>query len=465
MPKFFFVFLWLGLTQLANAQVSITVSVSANTPNNDTIYMAGNFNAWNPKSASHRLTKEGNLHKMTLSNVSGSVQFKFTRGSWETVEGSESGGFIPNRTLNFTPNLNLNLSIAGWEDKKSGGGGTGSTALPNVSILSDTFFMPQLGRKRRIWIYLPNDYQVSEKKYPVLYMHDGQNLFDNQTSFAGEWGIDESMNALEKSGFSGCIVVGIDNGGAQRINEYSPFINPQYGGGQGEAYVNFLVQTLKPYIDQHFRTLTDRNNTIIAGSSMGGIISLYAVAKHPEVFSRVGLFSPAYWFSDSLFQFVKQQTISYPIRFYHISGANESNTMVPLMQKFDSLLATEGYPIIDRNLLVKSDGAHSEWFWKREFPEAFTWLMAGPVGLQNGTIEKLNAATSIYPNPVQTILNIKAEHTIDSVQLIDHLGRVVYSKQINKPQCKIETTQFAKGNYMLLFHANGVYYARKVTLE
>ena len=80
-------------------------------------------------------------------------------------------------------------------------------------------------------------------------------------------------------------------------------------------------------------------------------------------------------------------------------------------------------------------------------------------------MEKLNLATSIYPNPVQTILHIKADHVIDSVQLIDHLGRVVYSKQLNKPQCKIETTQFAKGNYMILFHANGVYYARKVTLE
>jgi metallo-beta-lactamase class B len=325
--------------------------------------------------------------------------------------------------------------------------------------------MPELNRKRRIWIYLPNDYASSTKMYPVLYMHDGQNLFDNQTSFSGEWGIDEAMSNMEKNGYSGCIVVGIDNGGAQRLNEYSPFVNVAYGGGQGDEYTSFLVQTLKPYIDANYRTLANRANTLIAGSSMGGLISMFAAIKYPEVFSRVGVFSPAYWFSDSLFQFIKEKTISEPIRFFHISGANESPSMVALMQRYDSLLATEGYAIADRKLVVKSDGAHSEWFWKREFPEAFTWLISGPVGMQAGLIAKLNNATTIYPNPVQTTLSIKAEHIIDSVQLIDKLGQVLFTKKLNSNYYKLETIDFAKGNYILLFHAAGVYYSRQITLE
>jgi metallo-beta-lactamase class B len=229
--------------------------------------------------------------------------------------------------------------------------------------------------------------------------------------------------------------------------------------------ISELVEELKPYIDANYRTLANRANTLIAGSSMGGLISMFAAIKYPEVFSRVGVFSPAYWFSDSLFQFIKEKTISEPIRFYHISGANESASMVALMQRYDSLLATEGYAIADRKLVVKSDGAHSEWFWKREFPEAFTWLISGPVGMQAGLIAKLNNATTIYPNPVQTTLSIKAEHIIDSVQLIDKLGQVLFTKKLNSNYYKLETIDFAKGNYILLFHAAGVYYSRQITLE
>ncbi len=465
MYKYLIFLLGFGLNLNAFSQVSISLTVSENTPPDDSIYIAGSFNNWNPKAFAFRLSKEGSVYRIVLPSGSETAKFKFTRGSWETVEGTATGGFVPDRTFNYSTGLQLNLNVLGWEDKKSGGGGTGSTALPNVKVISDTFFMPALNRKRRIWIYLPNDYASSAKMYPVLYMHDGQNLFDNQTSFSGEWGIDEAMSNMEKSGYSGCIVVGVDNGGAQRLNEYSPFVNFAYGGGQGEEYASFLVQTLKPYIDVKYRTLKDRANTMIAGSSMGGLISMYVAIKYPEIFSRVGVFSPAYWFSDSLLQFIKQQTISEPIRFFHISGANESASMVGLMQRYDSLLATEGYSNVDRKLVVKADGAHSEWFWKREFPEAFTWLISGPVGMQAGLIAKLNNATTIYPNPVQTTLSIKAEHIIDSVQLLDNLGRLVYTQQLNTNNYKIETVDFAKGNYVLLFHADGVYYSRKITLE
>src|SRR5690606_36165183 len=145
---------------------------------------------------------------------------------------------------------------------------------------------------------LPPDYETSAKYYPVLYMHDGQNLFDVRTSFSGEWKVDEHLDSLFLLGDPGCIVVGIDNGGTNRINEYSPWVNPQYGGGQGDQYIEFLIETLKPYIDQNYRTLPDAEHTGIMGSSMGGLISYYGGLTNQNVFGRIGAFSSSFWFSN-----------------------------------------------------------------------------------------------------------------------------------------------------------------------
>jgi hypothetical protein len=122
-----------------------------------------------------------------------------SRGSWQTVEGNESGGFLPNRNFTFGSADTLWIAILSWEDL----GGTGSTAAENVIIMDEAFYMPQLNRHRRIWLYLPPDYETSGKDYPVLYMHDGQNLFDHYTSFAGEWEVDETLNCAFRSG-NGC---------------------------------------------------------------------------------------------------------------------------------------------------------------------------------------------------------------------------------------------------------------------
>src|SRR5205085_11725242 len=126
----------------------------------------------------------------------------------------------------------FNLTVLSWEDIS--GSGPSSTAAANVQVLNTSFFMPQLNRSRKIWLYLPPDYYTTSKTYPVLYMEDGQNLFDNATSFSGEWQIDETLNTLHSQGNYGAIVVGIDNGGGERLNEYSPWVNATYGGGQGD---------------------------------------------------------------------------------------------------------------------------------------------------------------------------------------------------------------------------------------
>ena len=221
-----------------------------NTPANDPIYVAGDFQGWNPGDPAYQLTYDSTnmYYWIDLNLAPGSIEYKFTRGSWATVEGNEFGGFAPNRNLTFGADDTAHHEVLSWEDLGGGGSGCISTAGPTVSIYDTTFFMPQLNRERRIWVYLPNDYATTNRSYPVLYMHDGQNVFDLCTSFVGEWEVDEILDSIELMGDSNIIVVGIDNGGIERIDEYSPWPNPVYGGGGGKLYVDFIVQTLKPNI-------------------------------------------------------------------------------------------------------------------------------------------------------------------------------------------------------------------------
>ncbi len=168
-----------------------------NTPGNDPIHIAGDFQGWDAGSAAHILTKDTflNIHYITLQAGTGDISFKFTRGTWGKVEADGSGDFIPNRFYAPSVGDTIYLQILGWEDLNGNGGGV-STATDNVSIITDSFYMSEFDRYRRVLIYLPPDYASSGIDYPVLYMHDGQNVFDASTSFVGEWEVDETLNSL-----------------------------------------------------------------------------------------------------------------------------------------------------------------------------------------------------------------------------------------------------------------------------
>ena len=156
---------------------------------------------------------------------------------------------------------------------------------------------PELGNRRDIQVYLPPSYETSSREYPVIYMHDGQNLFDPATAFAVEWQVDDTFERLGPEGVE-AIVVAVPNMGEHRIEEYSPFRDARQRGGQGDAYLDFLVRTLKPEIDRHFRTRRERSHTGIMGSSMGGLISLYGFFRYAEVFGFAGAMSPSLWFAS-----------------------------------------------------------------------------------------------------------------------------------------------------------------------
>ncbi len=217
-PFSFLVLLFLAIGLFAEQLTIIITSIPENTPPGDNIFVAGDFTGWNPGDPAFMLTENTNGQPEISFEAAGSIEFKFTRGSWETVEGSENGGFLPNRSFVMGSDDTLQVTILSWEDT----GGINHTAAENVVVIDEEFFIPQFNRYRRVWLYLPPDYESSGKDYPVLYMHDGQNLFDAATSFAGEWEVDESLNDLFADGKDVPIVVGIDNGGGNRIDEYTP---------------------------------------------------------------------------------------------------------------------------------------------------------------------------------------------------------------------------------------------------
>ncbi|WP_161964491.1 alpha/beta hydrolase [Mucilaginibacter endophyticus] len=336
------------------------------------LFVAGDFNGWNPADKGWELVKnEGGNYALSKELPAGIIHFKITRGSWNTVECDATGKSIDNRSLVIKGDTNVKLDIAGWQDsfapaeKKH-------TATARVNIINENFEIPQLGRERRVWIYLPAGYDTGSKKYPVIYMHDGQNLFDEYTSSYGEWGIDELMDKMPEQEES--IIVGIDHGGDYRLTEYNPY-DSKYGKGRGDDYVQFLVKTLKPYIDAHYRTESDATHTTIAGSSMGGLISMYALLKYPEVFGNAGVFSPAFWNAPQLFDLAKQVVISGQSRFYFVCGDVESDTMVPDMQKMAEIIRARGVKPENAPVTVIKGASHNEKQWNGDWPGFYKWLM------------------------------------------------------------------------------------------
>jgi predicted alpha/beta superfamily hydrolase len=366
--------------QNIRAQLTVRVeAVPAGTPAAASIYIAGSFNNWNPGASDYALKREADHYAITLpATLRGPIEFKFTLGSWERVETDAAGGDIVNRSFVVPEEpATLTARIAGWRDGSAQA--RPSTASASVSII-DSMTIPQLGRTRRVWIYLPPDYATSGKRYPVLYMHDGQNVFDAATSYAGEWGVDETLDSLHAAGDPGVIVVAVDHGGSLRVPEYSPWPT-RFGAGEGEKYVAFLVGTLKPWIDRSYRTLPDRLHTGIAGSSMGGLISFYAALRHPDVFGRAAVFSPAFWIAPSAYELAAQAQPRAGNRMYIISGglevaAGEAQGIYQRGQeRMIETLAQRGFrrgtAVVAK---ISPDGKHAEWFWRREFAAAYQWL-------------------------------------------------------------------------------------------
>jgi len=374
---FFCAFLLFGQIFLVKAQIKTVFKTGKTGGSNVSkvhFFLAGNFNGWNPADTLWRLSPDSSGSFQLIKMMSpGNYQFKVTRGSWQTVECDASGKPVDNRSLTLTRDTTIQLNVAGWQDNFAPGTKK-HTSSPQVHILSEKFNMPQLGRTRRIWIYLPAGYSASKGRYPVIYMHDGQNLFDDYTSGYGEWGIDEIMDRFPDKQES--IIVGIDHGGDYRITEYDPY-DSKYGQGRGDAYVDFLVKTLKPYIDSAYHTKPGPRFTTIAGSSMGGLISMYAALKYPGVFGNAGIFSPAFWIAaPQIYNYAQQQKLTGYARFYFVCGDAESDSMVADMQKMAGIIRAKGKSAEQTSIVIIKGASHNEKQWNGDFPGFYKWLLS-----------------------------------------------------------------------------------------
>lgn len=278
--------------------------------------------------------------------------------------------------------------MADWLDYQDAYEGGAARVAGTVKVLRDVR-SAELGNARDILVYLPPSYASANRTYPTLYMHDGQNLFDEATSFAGEWRVDEALEELAEEGIE-AIVVGVPNTGADRLHEYSPFHDARFGGGGAADYVKFIVETVKPLVDSAFRTTGEREGTATIGSSMGGLISLYAFFERPDVFGAVGAVSPSVGFARGALIDYLERARFVGGRIYLDVGTHEGRprsrdplelrrrpaAYVRMVRDARDLLVRKGYREGPDLLYVEEVGAvHNEAAWAERLPQLLRFLL------------------------------------------------------------------------------------------
>ena len=233
---------------------------------------------------------------------------------------------------------------------------------------------PQFRNRRAVDVYLPESYGEGRRRYPVVYMQDGQNLSDPSVAFGGKtWRLDDGLPWLAERGIEP-IVVGIWNTPG-RLAEYSPFPDAKHGGGDGDRYARFLIDTIKPRIDGAFRTRKDRESTVVAGSSMGGLISLYAFFRRPSPFGAAAVLSPSVWFGGGeVLNFVERARTTRG-RLYVDVGTAEGAETLRNARALNRALRRKGYGK-DTLWYLESPGAqHREEDWAWRIPQALEFLL------------------------------------------------------------------------------------------
>ncbi|MBK6976641.1 MAG: alpha/beta hydrolase [Cytophagaceae bacterium] len=337
------------------------------------VYLTGDFCNWNPRDERFLMRKVGEgKYKLDLEKnftFDQPLQYKYTKGGWEHVELDIFGNTSKNRTLLpvFEPNIDI---VPLW--RKNGFTPFFSELMPLIEEFKVE--IPQLKRQRHVSVILPSDYLINlEKKYPVVYMHDAQNLF-GEGSVYGNWEIDKRLSLLKKQGKSDVIIVAINHGEEDRQVEFSPYKNQVKG--QGMRYATFIVRTLKSLIDKKYRTLSERQYTGIGGSSMGGLISIYTGMMYPEAIGRLMVFSPSLWTSPKIYFDAVEFFNPLDTKIYLYGGGKESESMLPNIEKLKETIEGQGFESNKIQIKAELDpeGQHNEKRWGQEFPKALDWL-------------------------------------------------------------------------------------------
>lgn len=349
------------------------------------INAAGTFNDWqlNESSQMQWQETEKQFHYSVPKSQEAIFFNYYKNGDFQNPLATEYGkpntcGFIltPHQESTFNP------VFYGWA--KDSAISAPDTIVGNLVTLSN-FAMPELNRNGDIFVYLPESYQNSpNKRYPVVYMLDGQNLFSESSSYSYEWQVDETVSVAKMD----IIVVGIANG-PERWKEYNPWDAVNYMGekieGDGENTFSFIKNSLKPYIDKTYRTLTAAEHTALVGSSLGGLMALYGAIEHSQTFGKVAAFSPSFSFAttegqlflmpvqSNLINAAKKATAKADMKLYFDVGEVEYGSFMLLESLHDAFLSA-GFDSSQLHMVQDKLGRHCELDWSRRLPGALAWM-------------------------------------------------------------------------------------------
>jgi len=372
------------------------------------IYLAGNVNGWNPADAAWKLAPQSDMKWRLVvpkPTVEGRMAFKFTRGAWDLEELDDSLAAIENRTLlpidasklapGEQPKIELTIRKFGDQRPET----LAKRAIDPYRPLNVQGTVRRLqvrggaataaGTVRDLLVWLPPGYDAPENAvvtYPVLYLHDGQNLFEKPPAAPGEWGVDETAMALVTRGaMRPAIIVGIPHSGEGRLSEYLPVEAVEGVKPEGARHVAWLLEEVMPRVERAFRVKTGPESTGIGGSSLGAVISLYAATKHPDRFGLLLAESlPLRTGRVEAWDGFLNGVTAWPRRVYlgmggSETGADASQTernkgYVDAVRALDARLQSAGLGA-DRRLLVIEPGAtHTETAWAKRLPAALTFL-------------------------------------------------------------------------------------------
>ena len=232
----------------------------------------------------------------------------------------------------------------------------------------------ELHNYRDVFVALPPSHAAGGGPWPVVWMQDGQNLFDPAMSFAGAWGLVPVLRDLAADGFE-VVVVGIANSGRFRRFEYSPFRDAEHGGGDGDHYLTFITDTVMPLVADSFPVRTGPAHTVIAGSSLGGLMSLSALWRRPDVFGGAAALSPAVWFADEAMRRLVEREPLPAGRLYLDVGTGEPELLVGAVRRLRDALTERGMPPDRFRYLEDDGGRHHESHWGRRFGDAIPFAL------------------------------------------------------------------------------------------
>ncbi|NLM16832.1 MAG: hypothetical protein GX221_03855 [Candidatus Riflebacteria bacterium] len=355
-------------------RVKLTVNLLADTPKTDSIYLTGNLlelGEWDP--AGKKLTQavDGTYYTEFNARKNSAIQLKITRGNWQTQAITTPGQVPPkNMIFKLSHDQTLEITIHDWLDK------TFVESDPVIGQLTsiDNFECRNLRHKRPIAVWLPNNYSETSEPFMTIYMHDGQNLFEPKTSYTlTDWKVDETLSSLMNAGLiKNTIVVGIPNSPLrmQELNLYT---------SEGRAYAEFIVNEVIPYVNKNYNVSKEAEDRVIAGSSMGGLMSFQMAMEYSDYFKKAACFSSAFSRSgnDRVFKYVKENAKDLPFdsKIYLDTGEYEeviTKTYFDMMELLISFGFEEGENLAG---YFAEKAIHTETAWAERFHIPMLYLL------------------------------------------------------------------------------------------